>query len=144
MPKFSFSYDPKLIESARELRENQTPAERKFWFGFLRDFRCRMLRQRPIGPYIVDFYCAQLKIVIEVDGNSHYSDEAVVYDQKRTEFLQGLGLRVLRFTNSDVLKNFDEVCKAIERFTEESPQPPLQKGGKESPQPPLEKGGKEV
>ena len=132
MVKPYLPYNPGLVECARELRKNQTSAERKLWFEFLRGFKYRVLRQRPIGQYIVDFYCARLSLVIEVDGGEHYSEEGKDYDQQRTKLLQSYGLKVLRFMNSDVLNHFEDVCREIAVFIaskeEESPQPPLIRG----------------
>jgi very-short-patch-repair endonuclease len=79
----------------------------------------RFLRQRPINNFIVDFYCANLKLVIEVDGDSHFTDEGKDYDAERTVILEGYGrygLKVMRFTNDDVLKNFELVYQQIEEF----------------------------
>ena len=114
-------YNPELVEQAREMRKNPTEAEKKLWYGFLRSFRHRVLRQRPIDNYIVDFYCAKLKLVIEVDGDSHFREDAYRFDEKRTKILEGYGLRVLRFTNIEVLKNFEAVCEAIGRIPPCSP-----------------------
>ncbi len=77
-------YNPELVERARELRRNPTPAERKLWYGYLRHFKYRVLRQRPINQYIVDFYCAHLRLVIEVDGAPHYTEAGAAYNAKRT------------------------------------------------------------
>lgn len=93
-----------------------TVAEKKLWYGYLRTFPLRVLRQKPIDNFIVDFYCAKLKLLIEVDGDSHFSAEAQIKDEERTQVLQGYGLKVIRFTNDDVLKNFEEVCAAIQSF----------------------------
>ena len=122
---FHLPYNPQLVDRAREMRKNPTPAEQKLWVGFLRTFKPRFLRQRPIDNYIVDFFCAQLKLVIEIDGDTHFSDEGIEYDQARTRVLERYGLKVMRFTNKEVLENFDAVCAAIE----EIPPPPLDKGG---------------
>jgi very-short-patch-repair endonuclease len=73
------------------------------------------LRQRPIAHFIVDFYCPALKLVIEVDGEVHFTDSAEAYDQERTDILEGYGLTVIRFTNQQVLDDFDEVCCQIAR-----------------------------
>ncbi|HEY9075003.1 MAG TPA: endonuclease domain-containing protein [Anaerolineaceae bacterium] len=75
---------------------------------------CRFLRQRPIDAYIVDFYCASRKLVIEIDGDSHFQNGAQEYDQARTSVLEGYGLKVLRFTNPDVLNHFEQVCQQIQ------------------------------
>jgi very-short-patch-repair endonuclease len=73
-------------------------------------------RQRPIDNFIVDFYCPKLKLVIEVDGDSHFTDLGLVYDEERTLVLEGYGLRVIRFTNDEVLQNFEGVCEQIMGF----------------------------
>ncbi len=71
------------------------------------------MRQRPIAFFIVDFYCAALKLVIEVDGDSHFTEEGQAYDARRTEILTGYGLKVIRFTNDEVLHSFEAVCDRI-------------------------------
>jgi len=91
-----------------------TGAEKKLWYQYLRTFKYRVLRQRPIHHFIVDFYCPVLKLVIEIDGESHFSEDAQAYDDKRSQILEGYGLRVVRFTNEQVLHHFDEVCEAVE------------------------------
>jgi very-short-patch-repair endonuclease len=110
---FHLPYNPDLVEQARELRKNLTPAEKKLWYLFLRSFKYRVLRQRPIDNYIVDFYCPALKLVIEVDGDSHFTVDAREYDAHRSQVLEAYGLRMLRFTNTAVLTDFDEVCEVI-------------------------------
>jgi very-short-patch-repair endonuclease len=110
---FHLPYNPKLIDRAREMRKNPTNAEKKLWNGYLRNFQFKVLRQRPIDNYIVDFYCAKLKLVIEIDGDHHFSEEEISYDQIRTQVLEGYGLDVIRFTNSDVMNRFHEVCHEI-------------------------------
>jgi very-short-patch-repair endonuclease len=123
--RFHLPYNPQLVSRAREMRKNPTPAEQKLWVGLLRTFNPSFLRQRPIDNFIVDFYCAQLKLVIEIDGDTHFSDDGMEYDQVRTRILEGYGLKVMRFTNIEVLENFAAVCAAIE----EIPPTPLDKGG---------------
>jgi very-short-patch-repair endonuclease len=76
-------------------------------------YRPRLTRQKPLGSYIADFYCAQQLLVIELDGDSHYADGAAIYDNARTVALNARGIRVVRFTNSDVMKRFEGVCSAI-------------------------------
>ncbi len=111
---FHLPYNSALIPRAKELRKNMTQAEKKLWYQYLRTFKYRVLRQRPIHHFIVDFYCPTLKLVIEVDGDSHTSADAQAYDQERSQILAGYGLRVVRFTNEQVLHHFNEVCEAIE------------------------------
>ena len=135
-----FPYNSKLVDRSREFRKNATPAERVLWEKYLRRFPFRVLRQRPIANFIVDFYCAALKLVIEVDGDSHDSVLAQVYDAERTAVLEGFGLTVIRFTNDEVLGNFEGVCLQIEGMI--PPSPPLERGGQEkSSKAPLSKGG---
>ncbi len=112
--RHNFPYNPHLIKRAQHLRSHMTPAEKKLWFEFLSMHSIRFLRQRPIGNYIVDFYCASRKLVIETDGDSHYTEEALEYDQMRTDFLKGNGITVIRFTNAEIVENFDAVCAIIE------------------------------
>jgi very-short-patch-repair endonuclease len=92
------------------------PAEKQLWHGYLQSLPFRFLRQRAIGHYIIDFYCAQMKLVIEVDGESHFSVEGEEYDEERTKILEGYGLKVIRFTNREICENFDAVCAEIERI----------------------------
>jgi very-short-patch-repair endonuclease len=126
---FHLPYNPQLVARARQMRKNPTVAEKKLWHEFLRTYKPRFLRQRPIDNYIVDFYCAQLKLVIEIDGDIHFTDEGLEYDEKRTRLLEGYGLKVMRFTNTEVLENFAAVCAAIEGI----PPPPIDKGAFQIP-----------
>ncbi len=115
------TYSPELIARARSLRSNMPEPEKRLWYQCLSLLPYRFRRQRPFGPYIVDFYCARLKLVIEVDGESHATDTAQSYDVERTAYLQSLGLRVLRFTNHEVMHNIEGV---FERLNDEM-HPPL-------------------
>ena len=108
-------YNPQLVARAREMRKNPTVAERKLW-GYLRNFPVKFWRQKPINHFIVDFYCPKLKLVIEVDGDSHFTDSGLVYDEERTRVLEGYSLRVIRFTNDEVVQNFEGVCEQIMGF----------------------------
>ncbi|MBI4286704.1 MAG: DUF559 domain-containing protein [Chloroflexi bacterium] len=127
-------YNRNLKQRCRQLRENMTDAERHLWAKIrMRQVKgCQFYRQKPIGDYIIDFFCPRAKLVIEVDGGQHFSDETVEYDRLRNEYLSSLGLRVLRFTNTDVLTNIEGVVK---RIGEEIPlakiplSPPFSKGG---------------
>ena len=91
------------------MRREMTRAEAKLWFELLRDFEPRVRRQRPFWQFIVDFYCAACRVVIEVDGGQHFMPDGLAYDAERTAFLEALGLRVVRFSNADVLENLDGV-----------------------------------
>lgn len=108
-------YNPELVGRAKELRLNMTPAEQKLWFGYLRNFKFRVLRQRPIDYFIVDFYCAKLKLVIEVDGAGHFTPEGRAADQRRTGRLASYGITVLRFGNEEVMQQFKAVCDRIQQ-----------------------------
>lgn len=107
-------YNPNLKERARVLRKGMTNAEKKLWHQCLRRFPLQWYRQKPLDHFIVDFYCPKLRLVVEVDGEIHSSAEARAYDEGRTKILQGYGIKVLRFKNSEVFRNFGEVCKVIE------------------------------
>ena len=123
--KYFLPYNEKLTEHAKEMRKNPTPAERKLW-QFLRTFPLKMWRQKPIEHFIVDFYCPKLKLVIEVDGEGHFTPDGMAYDAERTKVLEGYGLRVVRFTNDQVLREFEAVCEEIMGFI--PPNPPSEGG----------------
>ena len=103
-----------LVEASRELRRNMTPQERRLWHLFLKAYPVKIYRQRIINNFIVDFYCHQARLVIELDGSQHYTDEGKAYDAERTEVLKSYGISVLRFSNSDVDRHFHEVCVKID------------------------------
>ncbi|MEY4750717.1 MAG: hypothetical protein RIQ60_2931 [Pseudomonadota bacterium] len=84
-------------------------------------------RQKPIAGYIVDFYCAAVRLVVELDGSQHAEPDAADYDRQRTEVLQSLGLRVLRFDNRQVLTEMEAVLQDIHRAAQHVP--PIEKGG---------------
>lgn len=113
--KYFLPYNPKLIARAKEMRKNPTPAEKKLW-SYLRNFPLKFYRQRPIDNFIVDFLCEPLKLVIEVDGESHFTESAIIYDQERTRILERYGLTVMRFTNEEVLQNYEGVCLEIAKI----------------------------
>ena len=108
-------YDKKLKSRADELRKNMTQQEWNLWYFYLRNHRLKWYRQRIIDRFIVDFYCHAAKLVIEIDGKQHYTDQGIVYDTERTQVLQGYGLKVLRYTNQQLVDNFQEICWDIER-----------------------------
>ena len=109
-------YNPALKERSRELRKNMTLAERKLWEDYLRNCGLTINRQKPLDNYIVDFYCAAKKLVIEVDGEQHYTEESMKYDEERTMVLEGYGLKVIRFSNREILGNFEKVVNDIKAF----------------------------
>ena len=106
-------YNKSNIPLAKNLRKNMTPWERKLWYEFLRDYPIKFQRQKSIGNYIVDFYCASAKLVIELDGSQHYEDEGLKRDSARDAFLQNAGYTVKRYANRDVRRNFEAVCQEI-------------------------------
>ncbi len=109
------TYNDKLKQPSRQLRNNMTDAETRLWAKL----RLRQIngfwfyRQKPIGEYIVDFFCPKAKLVVEVDGGQHFSADGAEYDRIRDEYLESLGLKVMRFTNSEVLKNIEGVVEKI-------------------------------
>ena len=112
---------PELTARRKELRNGATSAERHLW-GFLKGKQVcgrKFRRQHSIGAYIADFYCPEEHLVIELDGDSHYTEEAQEYDANRTAFLNALGIDVLRFTNHQALFETEGVVAAIGAFLEE-------------------------
>ena len=107
--------DNSLLPRARQLRREMTPHERKLWYLFLRTYPVKIYKQRIIQTYIADFYCAPAKLVIELDGSEHYDADAMAYDARRSKTLEDLGLRVLRFTNREVDREFPLVCERIDQ-----------------------------
>ena len=108
-------YDHKNVDFSRNLRKNMTPWERKLWYCFLKNYQIRFQRQKAIGKFIADFYCAKAKLVIELDGGGHYNDETIQKDQIRTAYFEDMGIHVIRFCNLDIDQNFDGVCVTIDR-----------------------------
>ena len=112
-------YNHDNVSRAKTLRKNMTPWEQKLWYCFLRKYPVRFQRQKPIGNYIADFYCAAAKLVIELDGGGHYSPQAQEKDQNRTCAFHQQGIRVLRFCNLDIDRNFYGVCTVIDETVKE-------------------------
>ncbi len=106
--------EQKMLRNSQKLRRNMTKEERHLWYDFLKIYPVQFKRQYPIGCYIVDFYCFQAKLVVELDGSQHCEPEILAYDEKRTEFLKNQGLYVLRISNLDVMREFRAVCEAID------------------------------
>lgn len=115
MPVTNLPYDSRLNERAKELRRKMTPQERKLWHRFLKDYSIKIYKQRVIKFFVVDFYCAEARLVIELDGSQHYTEQGKAYDEERSAILHGYGLKVLRFSNRDVNNHFDAVCETIDR-----------------------------
>ncbi len=107
------TYNPKLHGNAKMLRKNMTKEERHLWYDFLRDLPVMVHRQKVIGKYIVDFYIAKSKIVIEVDGSQHYEASEKQRDEERDAYMRSLGITVLRYSNADINLRFPSVCQDI-------------------------------
>ena len=112
----SLEYNKNLIPFARELRRNMTKQEKHLWYDFLSTYPIRFQRQKAIGNFIADFYCHKAKLVIELDGSQHYTEDGLEYDMRRTEILSIFDLQVIRFTNYEIEHNFENVCKSIENI----------------------------
>lgn len=102
-----------LVPFAANLRKEMTKEERHLWYDFLKPHTQKFMRQKILGKYIADFYCASSNLVIELDGSQHYEDEGMERDRERTEYLQQYGIRVIRIANNEVNRNFEGVCEYI-------------------------------
>ena len=102
--------NPKLRKNAQKLRREMTKEERRLWYDFLKQLPVTVNRQKVIGRYIADFYCASAKLVIELDGSQHYGNAGVLSDRERDRALNRLGITVVRYSNDDINRNFDGVC----------------------------------
>ena len=107
-------YNKLNIPFARKLRSNMTPWERKLWYDFLCHYPVRFQRQKAIGNYIADFYCAKARLVIELDGGGHYTPEQAQEDAIRTKALEAMNLTVLRICNLEIDRNFSGICETID------------------------------
>ena len=108
--------NPELTWNAKQLRKNMTLEERILWYHYLRSYPVKFYRQRAVGYFVADFYCAQAKLIIELDGSQHYEEAGAAYDKMRTEFLEDLGLTVLRVPNSEIKSNLRGVCAYIDHL----------------------------
>ena len=113
-------HNKSIVPTAKMLRSNMTKEEKHLWYDFLRRYPVRFSRQKVLGKYIVDFYCAEAKLVIELDGSGHYTKEGKRYDEERTVFLEEYGLQVVRISNTEIHKNFRVVCEYIDYLVEQS------------------------
>ena len=114
------SYNKENISLAKALRKNMTPWERKLWYDFLRSYPVRFQRQKAIGNYIADFYCAKARLIIELDGSVHYEPEQAKKDERRTKDLNAMNLTVVRICNLDIDRNFHGVCDYVNRLVQNS------------------------
>ena len=121
----SLEYNEKNIIHAKNLRKNATQQENHLWYDFLSEYRVRFQRQKAIDNFIADFYCHKAKLIIEIDGSQHYTEQGREKDDFRTEILQGYDLKIIRFTNFQVDTNFQGVCGYIDAVVKAS----LREGG---------------
>ncbi len=108
-------YNKKLVSNARTLRKNMTPEEKKIWYDFFKLLPLTVKRQHNIENYIVDFYIACKKIVVEIDGDQHGFEEHIQKDKERDKELSRWGITVIRYTNNDIRTNFDGVVEDLLR-----------------------------
>ncbi len=113
-------YNKENIPLAKGLRKNMTPWERKLWYDFLRNYPVRFQRQKAIGNYIADFYCAKARLILELDGGGHYTSEQARKDEQRTNDLNAMNLTVVRICNLDIDRNFCGVCEYVDRLVQTS------------------------
>ena len=113
-------HNKQLVPLAKKLRKEMTKEERQLWYGYLRGYPFRFSRQKVLGKYIVDFYSAEARLVIELDGSQHYEEHNIEKDIERTAFLEGYGLTVIRIPNNEVNNNFRGVCEYIDAAVKQS------------------------
>ena len=114
-----FPYRRDLLKKARELRRKSTLGEVLFWRAIMgRQLGCEFHRQVPVGDYIVDFFCHEKRLAAEIDGSTHDHEEQILYDQKRQAWLEGKGIRVVRFAETDVRANLDGVVDALQQWVD--------------------------
>ena len=109
-----------LTELSRQLRKNPTKEESLLWNQFLKKYPLQFRRQYIIGSYIVDFYCHKAMLAIELDGSQHYDPAKAEKDRIRTDYINSQGVRVLRYTNLEIMRNFRAVCEAIDMTCQEA------------------------
>ena len=119
MSKINRKHQKTETSKAIKLRKNMTPQEVKLWYGYLSKYPIRILRQKVIGGYIVDFYCSKVGLAIEIDGNQHYTRDGLEYDLERYKLLEAYGVETIRFKNKEVDKEFYKVCKKIDESINE-------------------------
>ena len=115
-----YKHNKALVSNAKNLRKNMTKEERHLWYDFLRSYPVKFLRQKILGKYIVDFYCAEAKLIVELDGSQHYEEKEMKYDTERTNYLEQYGIRALRIPNNEVSRNFSGVCEYIDLAVKQS------------------------
>ena len=113
-------HNKQLVPLAKQLRKEMTKEERHLWYDFLRTYPVRFSRQKVLGKYIADFYSAEARLVIELDGSQHYENDNMEKDAERTDYLKGYGLKVIRISNNEVIRNFRGVCEYIDAAVRQS------------------------
>lgn len=113
-------HNKQLVPLAKQLRKEMTKEERHLWYDFLRTYPVRFSRQKVLGKYITDFYSAEARLVIELDGSQHYENDNMEKDAERTDYLKGYGLKVIRIPNNEVSRNFRGVCEYIDAAVRQS------------------------
>lgn len=113
-------HNKQLVPFAKKLRKEMTKEERHLWYDFLRTYPVRFSRQKVLGKYIADFYSAEAKLIIELDGSQHYEEHNIQKDAERTAFLEGYGLTIIRIPNNEINRNFCGVCEYIDIAVKQS------------------------
>ncbi|MBQ3355898.1 MAG: endonuclease domain-containing protein [Oscillospiraceae bacterium] len=112
-------HNPSIVPIAKTLRKNMTKEERHLWYDFLKSYPVKFTRQKVLGKYIADFYSAQARLVIELDGSQHYDAVGEQKDAERTAYLEQYGLNVLRIPNNQINQRFREVCEYIDHIVKQ-------------------------
>lgn len=118
--KLNRKHNKDLIRVAKNLRSNMTKEEKHLWYDYLKNYKVRFSRQKILGKYVADFYCAKANLVIELDGSQHYQEKELDYDKARTEYLSKFNIKVVRIPNNEVNKNFDGVCRYIDMTVQQN------------------------
>ena len=118
--KLNRKHNKDLIRVAKNLRSNMTKEEKHLWYDYLKNYKVRFSRQKILGKYVADFYCAKANLVIELDGSQHYQEKELDYDKARTEYLSKFNIKVVRIPNNEVNKNFDGVCRHIDMTVQQN------------------------
>ena len=113
-------HNKQLVPLAKQLRKEMTKEERHLWYDFLRSYPVRFSRQKVLGKYIADFYSAEARLVIELDGSQHFEKLNIEKDEERTTYLKGYGLTIVRIPNNEVDRNFRGVCDYIDAIVKQS------------------------
>lgn len=107
-----------LARRAAELRLNMTYAEKKLWYRFLREYEIPFVAQKVVGRYIIDFYSRKVRLCIEIDGGQHYKEKGMIYDEQRSRYLEMNEIKILRFSNNEVIDSFEDVCDLIHNIAQ--------------------------